>query len=73
MRILPPQDSVEVLMKAENAEICRRLRSQLSKLNDITKIIMRIKKASWWQSVKQSRGLPSSNEQCDHVLAALSA
>lgn len=31
-------------MKAENAEICRRLRSQLGKLHDITRIVMRIKK-----------------------------
>eukprot|EP00903_Cladosiphon_okamuranus_P011998 g11267.t1 len=40
------QDSVGVLVKAENAEICRRLRSQLGKLHDITRIIMRIKKVA---------------------------
>lgn len=33
-----------MLVKAENMEICRRLRSQLGKLHDITRIIMRIKK-----------------------------
>lgn len=31
-------------MQAENAEICRRLRSQLSKSYGMTRIIMRIKK-----------------------------
>lgn len=40
-----PQDSVEVLVKAENTEIYRRLRAQLGKLHDITRIILRIKKA----------------------------
>lgn len=41
---LQQQDGVEVLMQAENAEICRRLRSQLSKSYGMTRIIMRIKK-----------------------------
>ncbi|CAN0034956.1 unnamed protein product [Ectocarpus sp. 6 AP-2014] len=41
------QDGVEVLMQAENAEICRRLRSQLSKSYGMTRIIMRIKKVAW--------------------------
>ncbi|CAM9117808.1 unnamed protein product [Pylaiella littoralis] len=40
------QDSVEVLMKSENSEICRRLRSQLAKLHDITRILLRIKKVA---------------------------
>ncbi|CAM9849725.1 unnamed protein product [Ectocarpus fasciculatus] len=40
------QDGVEVLMQAENAEICRRLRSQLSKSYGMTRIIMRIKKVA---------------------------
>lgn len=31
-------------MKSENSEICRRLRSQLAKLHDITRILLRIKK-----------------------------
>ncbi|CAM9207864.1 unnamed protein product [Scytosiphon promiscuus] len=40
------QNSVEVLMRSENAEICRRMRSQLKKSFDMTRIIMRIKKVA---------------------------
>ncbi|CAM9928524.1 unnamed protein product [Ascophyllum nodosum] len=39
------QDGVEVLMQAENAEICKRLRSQLGKSHDMARILLRIKKA----------------------------
>eukprot|EP00904_Undaria_pinnatifida_P009103 jgi/Undpi1/5322/HiC_scaffold_2.g00603.m1 len=40
------QDCIEVLMQTENAEVCRRLRSQLGKSHDATRTLLRIKKVS---------------------------
>lgn len=40
------QDGVEVLMQLENAEIFRQLRSLLGKSYDISRTLVRIKKAS---------------------------
>lgn len=40
------QDGVEIFMQAENAEICRQLRARLGRSHDMSRTLLRIKKAS---------------------------